>query len=85
MKKSVFDAIDRKLEEVDRLHDDNWVELGEKLQATILNSPEYTGAFTDEQKSVIIAVCRETYHAAAMTSRVYALEAIRAYHERNVR
>lgn len=79
MKKSVLDAVDHKLDKIDILHDDNWVELGNRLQTAILDSPEFTGIFTEDQKAAIIAVCRETYHAAAMTARVYTLEAIRAY------
>ncbi|WP_312047740.1 hypothetical protein [Anaerotignum sp.] len=79
MKKSVYNAINKQLDCVDDLHADNWVELGEKLYTTILERPEYLGAFTEDQKNAIVEVCRETYHAAAMTARVYAMKAIQAY------
>lgn len=76
MDKNILKKIEKSLDLVDATHDNDWVILGEKLMDTILNNPEYDGTFTELQKHAIIAVCRETYHAASITARAYVYTAI---------
>lgn len=76
LKKSALDRVKNVLDEVDERSDDDWVILGEKLQETILNRPEFTASFTAQQKEAVVACCRETYHAAAIVARAYAFTAV---------
>lgn len=79
VKQSVLDAVVAKLDEVDQRRDEDWVLLGEKLRDAILDKDEVRAVFTEEQKAALVAVCRETYYAASVVARAYALQAIEVY------
>lgn len=79
MKQSIFDAVVAKLDEVDQRRDEDWVLLGEKLRTAILDKDKARAVFTEEQKAALIAACRETYYAASIVARAYALQALEAY------
>lgn len=76
MRKTILDNVEKKLDEVDACCDNDWVFLGENLTETILTKPELVSEFTDKQREVIIAVCRETFHAACIAARAYAFTSI---------
>ena len=79
MSDAILDVVERALDKVDASRDVDWSILGERLREGVLDSPEHASAcFTEAQKEVIVAVCRETYYAASVIARAYTFKAVEA-------